>query len=277
LFYVVILNGVKDPCISLLLFLCFEKAEQTHTPSTRSTTHHPKGAIWPPNQKKSTSARSNAAASRPGGGYEPFWKLKSVAEALSDDDTEFRCSDCHRRGQLHRHHLPDAPPPHIAHKLKTDSEYCPAGIFFRKATDGRLPASPSTPSANGTRSAAARNSPGVIRCKNADKTAAAADLQQLASDVLARALRAGATDAEAVVYEGDEFSTLVRLGQVETLKESGSRAVGLRVFIASGKAQRTASTSSSDFSREASTAWSKAQSPSPASPPKIPSPPSRSL
>ena len=82
------------------------------------------------------------------------------------------------------------------------------------------------------------------------KTAAAADLQQLASDVLARALRAGATDAEAVVYEGDEFSTLVRLGQVETLKESGSRAVGLRVFIASGKAQRTASTSSSDFSRE---------------------------
>jgi len=80
------------------------------------------------------------------------------------------------------------------------------------------------------------------------------DLRELASDVLARALKAGATDAEAVVYEGDEFSTRVRLGQVETLKESGSRAVGLRVFIASGvgthAAQRTASTSSSDFSRE---------------------------
>jgi PmbA protein len=78
------------------------------------------------------------------------------------------------------------------------------------------------------------------------KTIAAADLKQLASDVLARALRAGATDAEAVVYQGDEFSTLVRLGQVETLKESGSRAVGLRVFIG----LRTASTSSSDFSAE---------------------------
>jgi PmbA protein len=76
--------------------------------------------------------------------------------------------------------------------------------------------------------------------------ATAANLKQLASDVLARALRAGATDAEAVVYEGDEFSTLVRLGQVETLKESGSRAVGLRVFIG----LRTASTSSSDFSGE---------------------------
>jgi PmbA protein len=72
------------------------------------------------------------------------------------------------------------------------------------------------------------------------------DLKQLASDVLAKALKAGATDAEAVVYEGDEFSALVRLGQVETLKESGSRAVGLRVFIG----QRTASTSSSDFSNE---------------------------
>jgi PmbA protein len=72
------------------------------------------------------------------------------------------------------------------------------------------------------------------------------DLKQLVSDVLARALKAGATDAEAVVYEGDEFSTRVRLGQVETLKESGSRAVGLRVFIG----HRTASTSSSDFSRE---------------------------
>ena len=72
------------------------------------------------------------------------------------------------------------------------------------------------------------------------------DLKQLAADVVARALRAGATDAEAVLYEGDEFSALVRLGQVETLKESGSRAIGLRVFIG----QRTASTSSSDLSED---------------------------
>jgi len=72
------------------------------------------------------------------------------------------------------------------------------------------------------------------------ETIAATDLAQLASDVLARALKAGATDAEAVVYEGDEFATRVRLGQVETLKESGSRAVGLRVFIASGLGSRGA-------------------------------------
>ena len=76
----------------------------------------------------------------------------------------------------------------------------------------------------------------------------ATDLKRLASDVLACALKAGATDAEAVVYEGDEFSTRVRLGQVETLKESGSRAVGLRVFID----HRTASTSSDVYKRQTS-------------------------
>ena len=29
-----------------------------------------------------------------GGGYEPFWKVKTVAVALADNDTEFRCKDC---------------------------------------------------------------------------------------------------------------------------------------------------------------------------------------
>src|SRR5215471_14218381 len=65
------------------------------------------------------------------------------------------------------------------------------------------------------------------------ETIATTDLKGLAADVLGRALKAGATDAEVVVYDGDEFSTHVRLGQVETLKESGSRAIGLRVYIAS--------------------------------------------
>jgi hypothetical protein len=74
-----------------------------------------------------------------GGGYEPFWKLKSVTEALVDADTEFRCADCTGAVTLHRRHLVDAPPPYITHKFKTDSEYCTAGAFFRKSTDGRRP------------------------------------------------------------------------------------------------------------------------------------------
>src|SRR5579872_533321 len=72
------------------------------------------------------------------------------------------------------------------------------------------------------------------------------DLRDLATDVVARAMKAGATGAEVVVREGSEFSTLVRRGQVETLKESGSRAMGLRAFLG----QRAASTYSSDFSLE---------------------------
>ena len=72
------------------------------------------------------------------------------------------------------------------------------------------------------------------------------NLKELAQDIVRRAMRAGATAAECVIREGDEFSTLVRLGQVETLKESGSKAIGVRVFF--GK--RSASTYSSDFSRE---------------------------
>jgi PmbA protein len=72
------------------------------------------------------------------------------------------------------------------------------------------------------------------------------DLRELAQDMVRRATAGGASAAEAVVREGDEFSTTVRLGQVETLKESGSRAIGIRVFF--GK--RAASTYSSDFSRE---------------------------
>ena len=69
------------------------------------------------------------------------------------------------------------------------------------------------------------------------------DLETLAADVVALAVKGGASDAEAVVREGDEFSVNVRMGQVETLKESGSRGLGLRVFLGT----RSASASTSDL------------------------------
>ena len=77
-----------------------------------------------------------------------------------------------------------------------------------------------------------------------------ADLTSLASEIVARTLRAGASDAEVTIREGDEFSTSVRMGEVETLKESGSRGVGLRVLLANDNGYRVASTSSSDFTPE---------------------------
>jgi PmbA protein len=72
------------------------------------------------------------------------------------------------------------------------------------------------------------------------------DLESLAADIVARAVKAGASDAEVVVREGDEFSVAVRMGQVETLKESGSRGMGLRVLM--GK--RSASASTSDLTAD---------------------------
>ena len=72
------------------------------------------------------------------------------------------------------------------------------------------------------------------------------DLESLTADVVSLALKAGASDAEAVVREGDEFSVNVRMGEVETLKESGSRGLGLRVFLG----LRSASASTSDLTPE---------------------------
>ena len=71
-------------------------------------------------------------------------------------------------------------------------------------------------------------------------------LKDIAVEVVERAMKAGATAADAIARDGNEFSTLVRLGEVETLKESGARALGLRLFV--GK--RVAATHTSDFSRE---------------------------
>ena len=72
------------------------------------------------------------------------------------------------------------------------------------------------------------------------------DLESLAAGVVAQAIEAGASDAEAVAREGDEFSVSVRMGEVETLTESGSRGLGLRVFL--GK--RSGSASTSDLTAE---------------------------
>jgi PmbA protein len=69
---------------------------------------------------------------------------------------------------------------------------------------------------------------------------------EVAQKAVAQAMEKGASAAECVIAEGDEFSTNIRLGEVETLKESGSRAVGIRVF----RGQRSANTSSSDLSAE---------------------------
>ena len=72
-----------------------------------------------------------------GGGYEPFWKIKSVAAALADSDTEFRCKDCYGGVKLLGRNGKAGSVPYVEHKLAADSEYCRSGLLFKKATDGR--------------------------------------------------------------------------------------------------------------------------------------------
>jgi len=71
-------------------------------------------------------------------------------------------------------------------------------------------------------------------------------LEQIAGDLVDRAKAVGATAADVVVHEADEFSTTLRTGKIESLKEAVSKALALRVLIGI----RSASSFSSDFSEQ---------------------------
>ena len=70
------------------------------------------------------------------------------------------------------------------------------------------------------------------------------DYRDLAGEILKSVRAKGADAADMIVSEGTEFSVTVRRGEVETLTEAGSKALGVRVFVGT----RTASTYTSDFS-----------------------------
>lgn len=68
-----------------------------------------------------------------------------------------------------------------------------------------------------------------------------------AERVVEKARARGASAVEVIVYEATEFSASVRLGEVETLTQSGSKGLGLRVLLDG----RPASVSTSDFTDDA--------------------------
>jgi len=72
------------------------------------------------------------------------------------------------------------------------------------------------------------------------------NLLEMANDVVRQALAAGASDAECTIAEGEEFSVNVRLREVETLKEAGSRGAGLRILVG----RNTGSSYTSDLTPE---------------------------
>jgi len=59
------------------------------------------------------------------------WVVRPVKDAISDGVMQFRCKDCHGAVKLHGKNMAHGPAPHVEHKSRQDSEYCPAGIYFR--------------------------------------------------------------------------------------------------------------------------------------------------
>jgi PmbA protein len=71
-------------------------------------------------------------------------------------------------------------------------------------------------------------------------------LEQHAAEAVRLATELGATGAECTIVDGEEFSSSVRLGEVEQLKQAGSCQAGIRVLV--GKCSGSSYTS--DLSRE---------------------------
>lgn len=68
----------------------------------------------------------------------------------------------------------------------------------------------------------------------------------VAQEIVKNALARGASAVEATLSEGDEFTVVVRKGEIEQLKEAGSRGAGVRVLVG----QRTGAAYTSDLTRE---------------------------
>ncbi len=71
-------------------------------------------------------------------------------------------------------------------------------------------------------------------------------LAELAAETVQQAIEGGASDAECTVFESSEFSANVRMREVESLKQAGSRGAGLRIMIG----RHTGSAYTSDLSAE---------------------------
>ena len=66
------------------------------------------------------------------------WVVRSVADAIVACATEFRCKDCSGAVRLLGRNVAHGSLPHVEHKVREDSEYCPGGMYFRR-NPGRIP------------------------------------------------------------------------------------------------------------------------------------------
>ena len=72
------------------------------------------------------------------------------------------------------------------------------------------------------------------------------NLAEIAKSAIELARELGASDSECTLSEGSSFETVVRMGEVENIKDAGSRAAGIRVL----KGTRAGSAYTSDLTSE---------------------------
>jgi hypothetical protein len=66
-------------------------------------------------------------------GYVLRWVERPVSDVIPEKDSiAYRCKDCHGKVKLFDKHVSHAASPHAEHISRQDSEYCPAGMYFRQ-------------------------------------------------------------------------------------------------------------------------------------------------
>ena len=78
-----------------------------------------------------------------------------------------------------------------------------------------------------------------------------ADLLETVQRALARAKRAGAHAADAVLVESDSVETRVRGEEIDFVKQARERVLGIRAFVEGPEGLRSAITSTSDLAQDA--------------------------
>ena len=73
---------------------------------------------------------------RAAGGYEPFWKVKSIREAMEDNDTEFRCKDCGGAVKVVKRRSPKGRPSQSSTSSRTTPSIAWQGCTFGKQPTG---------------------------------------------------------------------------------------------------------------------------------------------
>ncbi len=80
-----------------------------------------------------------------GDSYVLKWVERPVSDVIPErESTVYRCKDCYGKVKLLDKHVSHAASPHAEHVSRQDSEYCPAGMYFRQnpGREARLSLSP---------------------------------------------------------------------------------------------------------------------------------------